>query len=420
MPDSDRPRITQLTIKNYRVLRDVTFKELEPLTVLLGANGSGKSTVFDVFAFLHEAFTTSLRRAWDERNRMAEIRSRGCDGPVVFEIKYRETRRAKLVTYRLEIEETDGHPVVRGETLSWTTAPGSGRPKEILKFKNGSGMVYNDRTGETTFEELDSSDLLAVSTLGQLGRYPQAAALRRFISGWYLSYLSADKTRTAPQAGPAERLSRTGDNLPNVVQYLQDRHPDRLAEIFTALQRRIPRLEKLLATQMADGRLLLRLKDAPFAEPILSRFASDGTLKLVAYLTVLYDPSPASIVAIEEPENQLHPRLLQQLAEEARAAAARSQVLVTTHSPEFANAVQPRELWMIHRAEDGFARATRASDTVRMQAMKNAGGLLGDLWMEGYFGVGDPQHLDEFPAVPGRSPQNGRDGGGHPCLVGKI
>jgi predicted ATPase len=397
MPSPDRPRIEQLTIQNYRVLRDVTFKDLEPLTVLLGANGSGKSTVFDVFAFLHEAFTTSLRRAWDERNRMAEIRSRGCDGPVVFEIKYRETKKANLVTYRLEIDEEAGRPVVRKETLRWTTASGSGRPKEILRFENGRGTVYDERSGQTTEEVLDSPDLLAVSTLGQLGRYPQAAALRRFISGWYLSYLSADKTRTTPQAGPAERLSQNGDNLPNVIQYLQDRHPDRLGEIFASLKRRIPRLEKLLATQMPDGRLLLQLKDEPFDEPILSRFVSDGTLKLFAYLTVLYDPSPASIVAIEEPENQLHPRLLSMLAEEAREAAARSQVLVTTHSPEFANAVQPRELWMIHRAEDGFAQATRASDIVKIQAMKGAGGLLGDLWMEGYFGVGDPlepRHMD--------------------------
>ncbi len=394
-PDPDRPRIGQLTIKNYRVLRDVTFKDLEPLTVLLGANGSGKSTVFDAFAFLHEAFTTSLRRAWDERNRMAQIRSRGSDGPVVFEIKYRETKSAKLVTYRLEIDETNGHPVVRNETLRWSMASGPGRPRDILKFANGSGMVYDERTRQTTEEVMDSPDLLAVSTLGQLSRYPQVAELRRFISGWYLSYLSADTTRTTPQGGPAERLSRDGDNLPNVIQYLQDRHPDRLGQIFATLRGRIPRLEKLLAAPMPDGRLLLQLKDGPFAEPILARFTSDGTLKLFAYLTVLYDPSPASIVAVEEPENQLHPRLLQMLAEEARTAADRSQVLVTTHSPEFANAVRPRELWMMHRTEDGFAKVVRASDVVKIQAMEGAGGLLGDLWMEGYFGVGDPLELPE-------------------------
>lgn len=390
MTSPDRPRIERLTIKNYRVLRDVIFEDLEPLTVLLGANGSGKSTVFDAFAFLHEAFTTNLRRAWDARNRMPEIRSRGSSGPVAFEIKYRETPTARLVTYRLEIGEADGHPIVEKEYLRWSTSPAQGRPRDILRFERGSGVVYDEQTGDTTNEVLDSPDLLAVSTLGQLSRHPRVAALRRFISGWYLSYLSAGNARTSPQAGPAERLSQTGDNLPNVVQYLQDQHPERLEQIFTTLQLRVPRLEKLVAEQMADGRLLLQLKDGPFEEPILSRFTSDGTLKLFAYLTLLYDPTPASIVGIEEPENQLHPRLLPLLAEEAREAAARSQVLVTTHSPEFANALKPRELWMLSRAEDGYTQVVRASNVREMQAMQSAGGGLGDLWMEGYFGVGDP------------------------------
>lgn len=389
MADRDRPTITRLTIQNYRVLRDVQLKNLEPLTVLLGANGSGKSTVFDAFAFLHEAFTTSLRRTWDSRNRLAEIRSRGADGPVVFEIQYRERTKAPLVTYRLELGEEAARPVIERETLRWSSSR-PGRPRHILDFRRGSGSVLDEETGSSTMETLDSPDLLAVSTLGQLSRHPRVSALRRFISGWYLSYLSAGNTRTTPQAGPAEHLSRTGDNLPNVVQYLQDQHPERLAEIFDALQQRVPRLERLVADAMPDGRLLLRLKDGPFDEPILSRFTSDGTLKLFAYLMVLRDPNPPSILGIEEPENQLHPRLLPLLAEEARRAAGRSQVLVTTHSPEFANALRSNELWMLYREADGFARVRRAADVPELATMQAEGGQLGDLWMEGYFGVGDP------------------------------
>ena len=59
---------------------------------------------------------------------------------------------------------------------------------------------------------------------------------------------------------------------------------------------------------MQDGRLLLQLKDAPFEKPILAKFASDGTLKLLAYLIVLYDPEPPKLIGIEEPENHLHPK----------------------------------------------------------------------------------------------------------------
>jgi len=387
---SGKPTIERLRIRNYRVLRDVTFDKLTPLTVLFGPNGSGKSTVFDVFAFLHEAFTTNLRRAWDNRNRLAEIRTRGATGPVEFELKYRETPRSRLVTYKLALDEVNGAPIVVEERLQWTTALGAGRPREILSFSRGEGEVFDERSNSKVFESLDGPDLLAVSSLGQLSRYPQVAALRRFITGWYLSYLNIEHVRAQPMSGPQERLSVTGDNLANVIQYLGEQHPARLAKVFKVLGNRVPSLERVDAEQLADGRLLLRLKDRPFESPVLAKFVSDGTLKLLAYLTVLHDPDPAPIIGIEEPENQLHPRLLFDLAEEARAAASRSQMLVTTHSPYFADALRPNELWALYRDEDGYARTIRASSISGLVAMVDAGGTLGSLWMEGYFDVGDP------------------------------
>jgi len=378
--------IEQFRIRNYRVLKDVTFRDISRLTVLCGPNGSGKSTVFDVFAFLHTAFTTSLRQAWDERNRMAEIRSRGADGPIGFEIKYRTglDGKSRLATYTLEIDEEKGGPIVRTEKLQWTIAPGQGRPKTILGFTDGQGQVYDEVTGETTSERLAHRDQLAVSALGALSRHPRVTALRDFISGWYLSYLNVSSLRATPIAGPAPRLSQSGDNLANVLQYLQEQHPARLEEIFAVLANRVPRLERVLTDRLADGRLLLRLKDRPFVEPVLSRFTSDGTLKLLAYLTVLYDPDPPAVVGVEEPENQLHPDLLPVLAEEAREASARSQLLVTTHSPEFVDALRPAELWSISRGEAGFATVVRASDLRVITEMVNAGATLGDLWREGY------------------------------------
>lgn len=383
-------RVETLRVQNYRVLRDLTLRKITPLTTLLGPNGSGKSTVFDVFAFLSEAFGSGLRSAWDARNRAAEIRSRGSEGPVTIEVQYRERPGTPLITYRLAIDEVAGSPVVVEEQLRWNTSPRQGRPRTILSFRQGSGTVVDDVTFETTSEGLSSPDLLAVSTLGQLTRHPRVLGLRRFISGWYLSYLSADRARTVPMSGPAARLSQTGDNLPNVIQYLDEQHPERLRAILATLASRVPRLESMTTNLLADGRLLLQLKDAPFEAPILSKFASDGTLKLLAYLTVLYDPQPAPLVGIEEPENQLHPRLLQSLAEEALAAAQRSQVLVTTHSPFFVNALRPEQLWILYRESDGYARARRASDMPLVVAQMEAGAQLGYLWAEGFFEVGDP------------------------------
>jgi predicted ATPase len=232
--------------------------------------------------------------------------------------------------------------------------------------------------------------LIAVNALGQFAEHPRVAALREFITDWYVSYLSVSDTRNQPEAGPQDRLSKTGDNLANVVQYLKEQYPKHLDRIFGILQRRVPRLERVLAEPMEDGRLLLQIKDAPFERPILSRFASDGTLKLLAYLTVLHDPRPPQFVGIEEPENFLHPRLLPELAEECRSATAHSQLLVTTHSPFFLNAVRPQEIRVLYRNEQGYTQSELASGLKGIPEFMNAGATMGDLWLEGHFGVGDP------------------------------
>ena len=387
------PRIEALSVKNYRALQDLKLKDLTPLTVFVGPNGSGKSTIFDVFAFLAECFSVGLRKAWDKRGRFRELRSRGADGPIVIELKYRERPSLPLITYQLAIDEGPRGPYIAEEWLQWRRKQ-RGRPFRFLEFREGAGRVVSgempDEQDHRVEEKLDSADMLAVNTLGQFARHPRVSALRRFITGWYLSYLSADYTRSVPEAGAQEKLSATGDNLPNVMQYLVEQHPERLTQILTTLSRRVPRLEKVESQIMADGRLLLQIKDAPFERPVLAKFASDGTLKMLAYLTVLYDPAPAPLIGIEEPENHLHPRLLPELAEECRAAAARSQLMVTTHSPFFVNGLRPKEVWVLYRDEKGYAQARRAAVMPGINEFMAQGALLGNLWVEGYFDVGDP------------------------------
>jgi len=312
---------------------------------------------------------------------------------VTIELKYRETANTPVITYRLAINEERKCPVVEEEWLQWKRGA-RGRPFRFLDYKRGQGSATSgdepDETDRRVETPLRSPDLIAVNTLGQFAEHPRVAALREFITDWYVSYLSVDDTRAQPEAGPQERLSKTGDNLANVVQYLKEQHPSQLDAIFSQLRRRVPRLDRVIADPMPDGRLLLQIKDAPFEQPILSRFASDGTLKMLAYLIVLHDPDPPQFVGIEEPENFLHPRLLPELAEECRTATKRSQLLVTTHSPFFLNALRPKEVRVLYRDEQGFTQSVRASDIPGIPEFLDQGALLGHLWLEGHFGVGDP------------------------------
>jgi predicted ATPase len=395
-------RIEYLKVQNFRALHEVELKNLTPLTVLLGPNGSGKSTVFDVFAFLAECFELGLRRAWDKRGRAKELKTRGGDGPVSIEIKYREPGYP-LITYHLAVEERKGGPVVVEEWLQWRRGQ-RGKPFRFLDYREGQGRAVSgelpDEQDERVESPLKSPDLLAVNALGQFAEHPRVAALRDFITGWYVSYLSADSSRGQPEAGPDERLTKTGDNLANVIQYLAEQHPAQLERIERVLCQRVPRFERVLANTMPDGRLLLQIKDAPFSLPVLARFASDGTLKMLAYLVLLYDPDPPSFIGIEEPENFLHPRLLPELAEECRAASGRTQLLVTTHSPFFLNGLRPKEVRVLWRDEQGYTQAQRAVDLPGVPQFVEQGALLGHLWMEGHLGVGDPLVNQGAPTHP--------------------
>ncbi len=380
-------------MKNYRALRDVELKKITPLTAFLGSNGNGKSTLFDVFAFLAECFTEGMRRAWDKRRRFKELRTRGSDEPIEFELKYRERPKTPIITYQLAINEKNRGPYVETESLQWRRKR-YGRPFRFLDFRLGKGSVITgeipDEADTRIDEELDDDSMLAVSTLGQLAKHPRVSALRRFITGWHLSYLSADATRSTTEAGPQERLSETGDNLPNVIQYLKEQHPQRLEKILSILSRRVPRLEKVNAELMLDGRLLLQIKDAPFDQPILAKFVSDGMLKMLSYLTLLHDPEPPQLIGIEEPENYLHPRLLSGLAEECHQVSALSQLMITTHSPHFVNEFRANEVWVLYRDENGFTVCKRTSDMQGIKEFLDEGAKLGELWMEGYFEFGDP------------------------------
>ena len=396
-------QIESIRLKNFRAFQDVHLKDIPRFCVLVGANGSGKSTLFSVFAFLRDAMTTNVTAALSRlggSRGLTEVRSRGSVGPIEIEIKLRTVLadgKSRLITYELHIDERSGRPVVALEVLQYRRGS-RGQPWRFLDFSNGKGAaVTNELDSVTDVKELQreaqtlkSPDILAIKGLAQFERFPAVVALGNLIENWHLSDFHISRARPEAEAGYAEHLSREGENLSLVVEYLHKHHGDAFTQILERLKSCVPGVTRVDAKTTEEGKVLLKFQDGAFEDPFLARYVSDGTIKMLAYLVLLYDPTPHPLLCVEEPENQLYPSLLWDLAEEFRAYADRGgQVFVTTHSPDFLNAVKISEVfWLVK--EKGYTKVHRASDDEQLSAYMADGDQMGYLWKEGLFPGANP------------------------------
>ena len=393
MPSS--MQIESIALKNYRCFRDIVLNDLQRMTIVVGANGSGKSSLFDVFSFLKDALTQNLAFAVAQRGGFRELVSRGGAGPIEITLKFRE-KSGRLATYWLKIDtQEDGRVIVDHEALSYRRGQ-RGRAWRFLYFSRGEGEVitneseYGELFTEGKFQKksefkLGDPSTLAVKIFGRLQEFPIVSEFRSLIENWHISDFHITDARPSAEVGYAEHLSTRGDNVALVAHYLYQNHPQQFEKVLRAMRQRVPGVSDVEAKPTEDGRLVLRFQDGSFQDPFIARYVSDGTIKMFAYLVLLYDPNPHPLLAVEEPENQLYPALMRELAEEFRDYALRGgQVFVSTHSPDFLNGAELDEIrWLVK--ENGFTTVRRASESELLQSLVHQGDLPGALWRQGVF-----------------------------------
>ncbi len=421
-------KIEGIRIRNFRTLRDVTLgrlwnlqnaEPLTPMTAVIGKNGVGKSSLFDAFGFLADCLKSGVEEACDLRGRggFHRIRSQGEQGPIEFEVYYKEDGNARPITYEMAVDtDANGRPCVLNERLRQRRKGQKwGWPFSFLVLRDGKGVAWKenkegieekdtptdiltlmksvkDRETEegrqTEIVELEDPRKLGIATLGSLKQHPRISAFRSFIEGWYVSYFTPDAARSLPLAGPQKHLNIHGDNLGNVVQFMEREYPKKFQAILDRIAAKIPGVHKIDTERTPDGRLLLRFNDKGFKDPFYAQQMSDGTLKVFAYLLLLEDPVPPPFLCIEEPENGLYHKLLETLASEFRDHATGqkggSQIFITTHQPYLVDALSPQEVWVMQKGEDGFSSVKRASDDETVKNMVNEGLPLGGLWYSDY------------------------------------
>ncbi|MBF0397663.1 MAG: AAA family ATPase [Desulfobacterales bacterium] len=393
-------KIESIRLKNFKAFNDVEIVKIPKMSVFVGANGSGKTTLFNVFGFLKDALTDNVHVALTKQGGskgFGEVRSRGSNGDIEIELKFRENDKSPLVTYSLTINEKDGRPIIEKEILQYRRGS-KGQPWRFLDFSRGKGQAVINEPEQVTEKkelkreehELKSPDILALKGLAQFKKFPASKVLGDLLENWHISDFHIQQARSEKEFGYAEHLSKEGENLALVTEFLYKRHPEIFKKIIEKLKQRVPGITDVDSKITEEGRVLLRFKDGQFQDPFLARHVSDGTIKMFAYLVLLHDPKPHPLLCVEEPENQLYPKLLAELAEEFRDYARRGgQVFISTHSPDFLNACELEEVFWLSK-ESGYTVVKRASEDKQIRTYMNDGDKLGNLWSQGFFDGADP------------------------------
>ncbi|MCY4261239.1 MAG: AAA family ATPase [Rhodobacteraceae bacterium] len=234
-------RVVAIRVKNFKALRDVSMKDIPGFAVMVGANGTGKSTFIGVFDFLKDCLKNDVRVALRKRGGFAQVVSRGHeDEAIEIELQVRmgieAIRRQRLVTYHLRIVEENRRIAVAEESLRFKRGAG-GAPYHFIRFRNGKGEALPETFDafdpgvpltrlNREEQDLDAPYILALKGLGQFRRFDVASQLRELIENWVVSDFHIEDARVEPDAGIAEHLDERGSNIALYAQYLREEHAD--------------------------------------------------------------------------------------------------------------------------------------------------------------------------------------------------
>lgn len=406
-------KILGIAIQNYGTLKDIkmgklfsdrTGDELDNMVAIIGPSGNGKSTLADAFGFISDCISADVESACDANNRggYEQLVSQNSNGPIHFEIYYKENNASRPITYELTIAQgKDDRPYVKEERLRQRRTRNKwGRPLSFLHLIDGKGYAFEGKEGgqnddgtivDGNKEDVELSDprKLGIATLGTMKQYSRIEKFLSFLKSWYLCYFAPDAARQIQTAAPVQYLNRTGSNLNNVAQYMYRENPSEFKKILDDIRTKIPNITKIEPVRLQNGQILLEFWQDGFDEPFFSQRMSDGTLKLFAYYLLLHEKNPRQLVFVEEPENGLYHHYLANLALEMKKSVgtgSSKQLFVTTHSPFFVNALSPDQVWVLEKDKDGFSVVRKASDYEFIKDLVEEGASMGDLWYSQYFG----------------------------------
>ncbi len=402
--------ITELKIENFKSFgSEMRPLFLQPLNFIVGANASGKTNLLSALRFVKIALLQNVEIAVGEFEGPGEVRNkiqreRKQTEPVRMCLKmdvsklgaYRSgdgsAKQARSFNYIVEIDVRAGHegPLVLREELSAEFTDESNKSFDYKMIRSRKRMAIEDPVfgnylpGPMPIAPQDSSRLAAGTSFFS----PPLVLFRNYIEGWSFFNISPSVARQPCKEVPELALGEAGEYLAAILHKLEKQNGEKgsLEQIVAGLRGAVPGFKSVRTKALeVEGKWTFQVVEDRIRGAINPRSVSDGTIRLLAMMVIAHwSARRSTLLAIEEPENGLHPHLSRHIVDLLRAASETRQVLVTTHNPDFLNELEPEELILCDKKE-GFTVVRHASEVTEIEAFRKHF-RLGELWEQGTLG----------------------------------
>jgi len=377
-------KLDHLEIKGYRRLLDVQTS-LRPLTVMIGANGVGKSSILEVFDLLAKSAGGKLNAWLSESGGLSSVLTVGRAASLELRVCMPVPANPDL-RYGVEIEPRGPGYAIAKECLTQAHVAHSQPFKHIEAHY--SSVKYYDSEKKALLPPSWEHDP-AETALSQVPKmYKAAEEFRRHLaSSTYYHVLNVDSkapVRLPQPMRPATLPGSNGEDLVSCLYTMRESDRDRFETVEDSLRAAFSDFERLGFPPVAAGTLAMTWKDKNYSQPIYTHQLSEGTLRFLWLTALLQSPGLTAVTLLDEPEVSLHPELLSQLADLFREASSRTQLLVATHSDRLIRFLKPEEVLVMDVNEDGTA-AARWADTFELNKWL-AEYTLDEVWRMGRMG----------------------------------
>ncbi len=345
-----------ITIEGYRRLYNVQIDMHErPLTVMIGANGVGKTSLLEIFSLLAASANAQLGTKISELGGLGDIMTRDQAKSITISLSMSVPGYAPL-DYSLEVAPKGLAYEIALETLTQQNDRHASEPFKHIDSRGLDVKYFNTEDQKLLRPNWDHNPL--ETSLAQVPKmYQEPENLRKRLASctFYGALNVAPKSpvRLPQSMRPVTLPGSHGEDLVSCLYYLRETDSERFEIIEDTLAAAFTDFERLSFPPVAAGTLAMTWKDKNFSKPLYMHQLSEGTLRFLWLVTLLQSPDLTAVTLIDEPEVSLHPELLRLLADLMREAAQRTQLIVATHSDRLIRFLKPEEV-LVCDSEDGL------------------------------------------------------------------